>query len=69
MTSSGTNCSFSQLVAQMPSRKPNRQKVSAVSNRNTSIQNGCSMCSGTKKVEVSRMIRPIITDLVVAAPT
>ena len=62
------NCSFSNPSAQIPMMKPNRLNVTAVSTRNSSIQNGCSMCSGTNSDAVARMIRPRITDLVAAAP-
>ena len=49
--------------------KPNRLKVTAVSTRKASIQNGCAICSGTKRPAVARMISPRMIDLVAAAPT
>ncbi len=33
------------------------------------IQKGCRICTGTKRVAVASMMRPIATDLVAAAPT
>ena len=67
--SSGISCSFSKPSAQMPMMKPNRLNVTAVSIRNSTIQNGCSTCSVTKKLAVAKMIRPSTIDLVAAAPT
>ena len=61
---SGTTCSFSKPSAQMPMMKPIRLKVTEVSTRKSSIQNGCATCSGTNRPAVARMI-----DLVAAAPT
>ena len=36
--------------------------------RNTTIQTGCAICSGTNRVAVARIIRPRTIDLVAAAP-
>ena len=69
ITSSGMICSFSKPSAQMPMMKPSRLKLSAVSTRNATIQNGCAMRSGTKKPAVARMMTPRMIDLVAAAPT
>ena len=49
--------------------KPNRLKVTAVSTRKHSIQNGCAISYGTKKRAVTRISTPSISDLVAAAPT
>ena len=48
--------------------KPNRLNVTAVSARNSTIQNGCSMCSVTKKFDVEQDDQPMVKDLVAAAP-
>jgi hypothetical protein len=49
MMSSGMICSFSKPSAQMPMMKPSRLKVTDVSTRKSSIQNGCAICSGTNR--------------------
>ena len=69
MTSIGMKLNCSKFLAQTPRMNPNRQKVVAVSSRNTAIQKGCSMCTGTKRFAVARITMPRMTDLVAAAPT
>ena len=69
MTSSGTICSCSKFLAQMPMMKPKRLKDMQVSSRKAIIQIGWSIWSGTKRPAVARMIRPIASDFVAAAPT
>ncbi len=66
---SGTSCSFSNPSAHRPITKPNRLKVTAVSTRNSTITNGCSIRNGTNNAEVARMMSPSMIDLVAAAPT
>ena len=61
--------SCSKFFAQMPMMKPNRLKAIEVSTRKAIIQNGWSMRTGTNSVAVARMMRPMTTDLVAAAPT
>ncbi|MNL57899.1 hypothetical protein D3C87_1814940 [compost metagenome] len=61
--------SCSKFVAQMPMMKPNRLKLTAVSTKNRIIMNGWAMVISTKKEAVIRMIVPIISPLVAAAPT
>ena len=61
--------SCSKLLAQMPMMKPNRLKATDVSTMKATIQPGWRIRTGTKNVAVMRMISPIATDLVAAAPT
>ena len=63
------SCICSQFLAQMPTMKPNRLKVTAVINMNATIHSGCRIVIGTKNEAVVRMMRPSNTDLVAAAPT
>ena len=53
----------------VPMMKPNRQKVMAVSTSSASAQNGWASSKSTNSIEVKKMIKPRITDLVAAAPT
>ena len=69
ITSSGTICNCSKLFAQMPSTKPNRQKVIAVSSMKPIIASGCAIGSATNKCAVAKITSPRIIDLVAAAPT
>ena len=63
------SCICSQFLAQMPTMKPNRLKVTAVSSMKATIQSGCWIVIGTKNDAVARMMRPSTTDFVAAAPT
>ena len=67
--SAGMIASCSKFFAQMPMMKPNRLNATEVSIRKAIIQTGCSIRTGTNSVAVARMIRPMPTDLVAAAPT
>jgi hypothetical protein len=53
----------------MPMMKPNRQKVVAISTRNSSISSGWSIRTATNKVAVASVTSASTTDLVAAAPT
>ena len=68
-TSIGIICNCSNPLAQTPMMKPNRLKVTEIRIKKAIIQNGCRICSGTKKAAVARMMRPSTADLVAAAPT
>ncbi|MNL73212.1 hypothetical protein D3C87_1986460 [compost metagenome] len=61
------NCS--KFFAQTPMMKPNRLKVIAVSTRKSTIMNGWAMRISTKKEAVARIINPMISPLLAAAPT
>ena len=53
----------------MPIMKPNSEKLTAVSTKNSTIMKGCLIDMSTKSEAVMRMIVPTISPLVAAAPT
>ena len=69
MTRSGTSWSCSKPLAQMPMMKPSRAKLTQVSRRNDTIQIGCAMAMSTNRNAVSRIITPMNSAFVAAAPT
>ena len=69
MTRIGTIVSFSQPSAHIPSMKPNRQNETQVKTRKLTITSGWAISMSTKKLAVARMMAPMITDFVAAAPT
>ena len=61
--------SFSQFCAQIPIIKPKSENVIAVKIIKTAMIKGCFMSWETKKLDVRKIIKPIIVDFEAAAPT
>ncbi len=69
ISSIGITCNCSKLCAHMPNMKPNRQKLTAIRIMKPTIANGCATGTSTNRWAVRKMMVPMISDLVAAAPT